>query len=129
MKAGRTVGVVPGDNVYHIAVQDESEAKYLCCILNATALSDAFAAARESDRDFHLHPWRKITVRRYDRKNELHRKIAACCRPLEKLAASMLRDGWGTMKQGKEIRKVLAESDAMVQLNELVRKLLPKFAT
>ena len=57
------------------------EAAYLKILLNAGCLQQTFADARASGRDFHLQPWRKVPIPRYDKSVALHKASGGyfCC--------------------------------------------------
>ena len=65
MRAARTSpgsGFVDASLYWHRA-RIADEAGYLTALLNAPILRRAFFEARESGRNFHLSPWRKVPIR------------------------------------------------------------------
>ena len=117
------------DDTCWLGVDDEEEAKYLTTVLNAGCLQEAFQAARESDRHFQLHIWRKIPIPLYDERKPLHREIAALFSKAEKVASQCLDSAHGPLKQDRLIREALSASGIMEHINVAVRKLLPKHTT
>ena len=133
MRAARTrAGIeVVSSKLYWMAVRDKEEAGYLVALLNAACLETAFRQCRDSGRDFHLHPWRKVPIPRYDRGNDRHRRLAKLCEEAEKLAqeaASEALVGKAGMSQvgiSKAIRAAVHSSDAGREIEEIVSGLLP----
>jgi len=77
---------VVSDTLYWLVSRDEHEAGYLVALLNAACLETAFRQCRESGRDFHLHPWRKVPIPRFNKDNDQHQRLAKLCEEAEKLA-------------------------------------------
>ena len=128
MRAARTQprsGFVDS-KLYWLLTDSVEEAGYLTAILNAPCLSYAFAESRESGRDFHLHPFNKVPVPRYDAGNSEHVELARLCEELEKEAEKLLPIL--SSANSKAIREGLATSDVMVRVNRLVANLLPQQA-
>ena len=117
-------------SVYRWTANSADEAAYLVAILNANCLRRAFVEARESGRHFHLHPWRKIPIRRFDPKSPIHQKIASICQQAEHsvqlLVESGIHNRRGQVAQSKQIRLHLNEIGILDQLDVLVRKILPE---
>ena len=137
MRAARTH---PGEGVadstlYWYQALTSDEAAYLTVLLNATCLQHAFTCARESGRHFHLHPWRKVPIPRYDETVPLHREIAALCTRAEKIADRTVRSELETAPQrgqsslSKAVRNALANDGIDAEMDECARQLLPKQAT
>ena len=88
MRAARTLtgdGFV-SDTMYWHVTETKREAGYLVSILNAPCLRRAFAESKESGRDFHLHPWRKVPIPRFDGRNRWHVRLAELCERAEEAA-------------------------------------------
>ncbi len=125
MRAAR----VPGGNgvvdfsLYWLLAESPDEASYLTAILNAPCLSRAFAASRESGRAFHLHPFRKVPVPRFDSRNTRHAELARLCREAEAVAEQMLQDR--QRASSRAIRSCLHDSGILARIDTLVADLLP----
>ena len=78
--------------LYWYRARNSGEAAYLTILLNAGCLQQTYADARESGRDFHLQPWRKVPIPRYDKSVALHGKIAALCTRAEKIATKTVNE-------------------------------------
>ena len=136
MRAARTrAGVAAVDStLYWIAVQNEDEAGYLVALLNASCLKRAFAECKESGRDFHLHPWRKVPIPRFDKAVRSHRRLAELCGAAEKIVARRVheelaeRPDLGQPGLSKAAREALHESKEGREIERLAARLLPKQA-
>ena len=130
-KAGEAV---VDSTLYWFTVGSEMEAGYLVALLNAQCLTKAFTDSKESGRHFNLHPWRKVPIPRFDKKNRTHRSLAELCSSAEKIAANCvktelaLRPDLGQMGLSKTVRNALAESKAGLEIERLAARLLPKQA-
>ena len=99
----------------------------LTVLLNTPSLKHAYTSARESGRHFHLHPWRKVPIPRYDDTSSLHRTIAGLCTQAEKIATQTLavtRDS-GQVSLSKTVRRALADNGIAAAIDEYARELLP----
>lgn len=67
------------DTPYWYVASCEREAGFLTAVLNAPCLRRAFFESRDSGRDFHLHPWRRVPIPRFDSDNQHHAKLADYC--------------------------------------------------
>ena len=133
----RAARVRPGEAVadstlYWYQARTTKEAAYLTVLLNTSSLQHAYTSARESGRHFHLHPWRKVPIPRYDDAIPLHREIAELCAPAEKIAARIvaakLEAGTGKGHQptlSKAVRNALVNDGISATMDECVRRLLP----
>ena len=136
MRAARTrAGVAAVDStLYWIAVQSEDEAGYLVALLNASCLRRAFAECKESGRHFHLHPWRKVPIPRFDKKVRSHRRLAELCGAAEKIVARRVNDeledrpDLGQPGLSKVAREALQGSKEGREIERLAARLLPKQA-
>ena len=133
MRAARTqAGVAVVDaTLYWLVVRSEDEAGYLVALLNASCLRQAFAECRESGRDFHLHPWRKVPVPRYDRNNRAHRRLAELCTAAEKIVARRVeeelsgRPNLGQMGLSKAAREALEGAGEGREIERVASQLMP----
>ncbi len=110
-------------SLYWLLAESPDEAGYLTALLNAPCLSRAFAASRESGRDFHLHPFRKVPVPRYDSRNTQHAELARLCREAETVAEQMLQDR--QRASSRAVRSRLLDSGILARIDTLVADLLP----
>ena len=121
---------VADSSLYWYLARTAREAGYLTVLLNTSCLQHAYTSARESGRHFHLHPWRKVPIPRYENAKPLHRKIAALCTQAEKIAAQTLaatRHG-GQVSLSKRVRKALTDEGIAAAMDECARELLPSQA-
>ena len=96
--------------LYWYRAHTHAEAGYLTVLLNASCLEEAYRDARESGRDFHLQPWHRIPIPRYDRKNSVHREIAKLCTRAERIAQEAIAavaPGRGQVARSKVVRDAL----------------------
>ena len=132
----RAARVHPGDAVadntlYWYQARTPKEAAYLTVLLNTSCLQHAYTSARESGRHFHLHPWRKVPIPRYDDTTPLHREIAALCTPAEEIAARTVAaeleavPGRGQVSLSKAVRNALTNDGIAATMDECARRLLP----
>ena len=133
MRAARAeagAGIVDA-SLYWLATGSNDEAGYLTALLNANCLRRAFAECRESERHFHLHPWRKVPIPRYDEQNGQHQRLAELCQTAEGIATQRMEAELAerpTLKQtglSEAIRKAVQESDEGQEIERIVRGLLP----
>ncbi len=137
MRASRVDGCGPlvGDSLYWWKADSEDEAAWLVALLNASGLKRAFGAARESGRDFHLHPWRKVPVPAFNPRRTSHRALAALCCEAEAVAKNWIaRAGAAELRKGQvarstRIRKELCRAGVMGRINEAARRILPGHVT
>ena len=133
MRAARThVGNgVADDTLYWYQAPTSAEAAYLTVLLNTNCLQHAFTSSKESGRDFHLHPWRKVPIPRYDNTVGLHREIAALCTQAEKVAAAALKAVQSNHqpRMSKAVRNALASDGIATAMDDCTRQLLPDQAT
>ena len=126
-------GVVDS-SLYWYQAESADEAGYLTVLLNATCLQHAFACARESGRHFHLQPWRKVPIPRYDEADPLHRELAALCARAESTAVETLTAQLGTnpdqgqMSLSRAVRTALTNEGIDAEINEGALRLLPEQA-
>ena len=121
-------------SLYWYRTHTSAEAAYLTVVLNARCLQQAYANSRESGRDFHLQPWRKVPIPRYDTKSTLHKRIAALCPRAEKVAARIVNEelkaapGKGQVALSSAVRTALRNAGIDAEIDECTRQLLPKQA-
>ena len=136
MRAARSQvghGVVD-HSLYWYRTHTSAEAAYLTVLLNASCLQQAYANSRESGRDFHLQPWRKVPIPRYDKNNALHKEIATLCSRAEKIAVRTVNDelrsvpNKGQVALSKAVRTALAAAGVGATMDECARQLMPRHA-
>ena len=132
----RSCRMRPGDGIidsslYWLIATDSSEAAYLVALLNAPALKEAFAQSRESGRHFHLHPWLRLPIQRYDKVNPDHVALAKLTNRAEELVKEWFADpdnaslNLGQIGYSKRIRTMLTEEGIFPEIDEVVYRLLP----
>ena len=117
--------------LYWYRAHTQAEAGYLTVLLNASCLEEAYRNARESGRDFHLQPWHKIPIPRFDRKNPMHQEIGRLCTRAERVAEQAMTGETqerGQVSRSKAVRQALAAAGLQASMNELARELLPEHA-
>ena len=129
MRASRSHGGKVVDfTLYRWVAESEEEAAFLVTLLNSAYLRVAFKQSRRSGRDFHLHPWLKVPLVRFDGANCDHRELASLARRAEAVAADFLRDhsqGMGQVGLSKRIRGELADGGLMGEIDRLVAAIMP----
>lgn len=60
------------------------EAAYLCSVINADNLQQAWLGGKSSVLSFDKSPWRTVPVPKYDEKNKWHKQLVAACLQAEK---------------------------------------------
>ena len=119
---------IPQDSIissayYVFEAKSVNEALFLTALLNADCLQNAYQFSRKTDRHFHMHFWQSIPLPRYNKSNELHVKLAKLAIRAEKAAKSC-----PTQKR-KSIREFLREDGVSGEIDEIVKELLPEYAT
>ena len=136
MRAARTLtgdGFVSDSLYWHVATT-EQEAGYLVSILNAPCLRRAFAESKESGRDFHLHPWRKVPIPRFDGTNGWQVKLAELCERAEEAAKAAVIEGIGLfgnagqLKLSAAVRQRLEADGIFRSIDRAAARLLPSHA-
>lgn len=121
--------------LYWLAVRTEDEAGYLVAILNAACLRRAFKESRDSGRHFHLHPWRKVPIPRYDETNTKHQRLAELCADAERLALKAARKklekkpNTGQVGISMAIRNALYLAEVGQEIEAIVTDLFPEQVT
>ena len=133
MRAARSIAgeAAVDSTLYWMTVRSEDEAGYLVALLNANCLRRAFAESKESGRHFHLHPWRKVPIPRFDKTIRDHRRLARLCGVVEKIAVGLvkkelgLRPSLGQQGLSEAVRESLLESREGREIECLASRLLP----
>ena len=91
----RAARMAPGDaiidsSVYWFIADSPREAAYLVGVLNAPALTEAFAESRTSGRTYHKNPWRAVPIPVFDPSEDTHRRIADLALRAEELTHEFL---------------------------------------
>ena len=122
------------DSLYWGETQNANEAAYLVSILNAACLRRAFFECRDSGRHFHLHPWRRVPVSRYDPGNSAHVRLAKLCGELEATASEVASAHLVEKPQAsqeavsKVIRAEVESSEGAAELDRIVGNMFPEQA-
>ena len=130
MRGARTVpGTAILQHTLHYLVADSAnEAAFLVALLNAPCLNRAFVQARTSGRHFTNGPWRTIPIPRFDKSNDLHRRLVTLCRRAEKAADAWLADQtreFGQVAASSRIRELLDAMGITGEIDHVARQLLP----
>ena len=133
MRAARSAagsGFVDNTLYWHDA-GSETEAGYLVSLLNAPSLQRAFRESRTSGRHFHLHPWRRVPVPRYDSGDIRHARLADLCEHAEEAARVAAEEAQakfpnaGTSKLSSAVRGRLEAEGIFRSIDEMAAQLLP----
>ena len=111
--------------LFSVLCKSDDEALFLTAILNAPALLDAFRAARQSDRDFVGHIWRKIPVPRYCHTNHTHRTLVRLSKEAECVAADTYDPDITEKRNRSHIKAELALQGISGRIDDVVRRLFP----
>ena len=101
-------------------------------MLNAPCLRRAFFESRDSGRDFHLHPWRRVPIPRFDGDNSQHAKLADLCGVAEDAATAAVRrcineeSSATQMKLSNAVRDRLAADGILNAIDGIVARIPPK---
>ena len=130
MRASRagSGGAVIDHTLYRWNAASDDEAAFLVAMLNAPCLEVAFKQCRNSGRDFHSHPWRKVPLPRYDGADQAHRRLAVLCEQAEEESRGVLEAapvGMGQVGLSRRIRTRLDECGINDAIDELVTKIMP----
>ena len=85
-----TANLVADDKSYWYVAESEAEALYLCGILNAQCLQDAWRESKTSARHFDTNPLKHVPVPQYNPNSKLHAKIVAAAQQAEHQQGSNL---------------------------------------
>ena len=128
MRAGRAdVEVLLEDTGYYCVLPDADSA-HLTALLNAPCLQLAYQESRESDRDFHLHPFNKVPIPRFDATDSDHLELVELCELAEVAAQEVIDQlpaNTGQIKASKSIRRFLMDEGVADAIDEVVRRVLP----
>ncbi len=95
LRAARVpVAQIGNQKTYWATVESDQEALYLCGVLNARCMQDAWAEGKTSKLDFDKSLWRHVPVPKYDPDSEVHRTVAESARRLEEGASER---GWSAL--------------------------------
>jgi len=131
MRACRVTPCLVGNGLYRWTAPTASEAAYLTALLNAPSLDEAFYQARESGKHFHLHPWRKVPIPKFDPRNGDHAALARLARRAETVAREWLERNPAIRSQvaaSRRIRELLRDTGIFPGIDELAGKILPDHA-
>ncbi len=121
-------------SMYWVVADSVNEAKFLCGLLNAECLANAFKASRNSDRHFHTHFWKKVPIPRYSSKSKLHKAIVKLVTVAESEVANQFEiqkyrpTNNNSVKSRDFVRTQLRESGIQAKINEAVGEILPNYA-
>ncbi len=95
LRAARVPAAQAGnEKTYWATAASDEEALYLCGVLNARCLQDAWHEGKTSKMDFHKSLWRHVPVPKHDPDSEVHREVAESARKLERGASEA---GWAAL--------------------------------
>lgn len=124
------------ETLYHSSFEKPEEAAYLVALLNAPSLLQAFKGSQTSGHGFHLQPWRRVPIPKYEPHNNLHRELVNLTTEAEVTAQELLNElirEKGKVAQlsgqkalSKRIRARLVENRISGRIDEVVAKLLPE---
>ncbi|RUL88320.1 hypothetical protein [Tautonia sociabilis] len=113
--------------LYWATAATTAEAHYLCAILNSatfTELVRPFMSYGKDERHFDKHIW-QLPVPLYDADDDLHRRLSARGAELEAaIGALELDPGRHFAAVRRDVRRVIAESEAGQDIEALVEELL-----
>ena len=132
----RACRLCPGEAIvdftlYRFVAASVSEAAYLVALLNAPCLNEAFAQSRDSGRDYHQHPWRKVPIPKYDGTNPAHVALARLSVQSEGIVTAWLSgpnnpsQRFGQVAMSKRLRTLLRDKGLFPKIDGLAQKLLP----
>lgn len=115
--------------LFSVPCATRNEVLYLTSILNADSMLPVFKSARQSDRHFSAHIWRKIPIPRYDGNNPTHRKLASLGKKAEEVARNTYNPDLSVQRMRNNIRQRLRESGVASEIDDACRKLMPEHAS
>lgn len=133
----RAYRLCPGEaivdtSLYRFVAGSAQEAAYLVALLNAPCLNDAYVQSRAAGRHFHLHPWRAIPVRRFDKGDPDHVALARLTTKAERTISTWLTNlppnelnGLGQVGLSARVRGFLHEKKILKEIDRIARNLLP----
>ena len=111
--------------LFTVPCKSNDEALFLTAILNAPALLDAFRAARQSDRHFVGHIWRKIPIPRYRQTNHAHRTLVKLAKISERVAADVYDPNITEKRNRNRIKTELGLQGILGRIDDTVRGIFP----
>ena len=124
---------VPGATVvehkcYYMNIECEAEADYLCAVLSAEALQDAYRDSKHSPLDFGTYPLRSVPIPKFDTSNDVHVKLSELGSRAEDVSAQVPLRGKAQMMR-PAIRVALRDDGVSGEIDRCVRELLPGYAS
>ena len=132
MRAARThVGNgVADDTLYWYQAPTSAEAAYLTVLLNTNCLQHAFTSSKESGRDFHLHPWRKVPIPGTTTPSGYTgRSLRSARRREGRRRSAQSSQSNHQPRMSKAVRNALASDGIATAMDDCTRQLLPDQAT
>lgn len=120
------------DTSYWHAASCALEAGFLTAVLNAPCLRRAFFESRAGGRDFHLHPWRRVPIPRFDGDNNQHANLADLCGVAEDASSEAVqrcvneKSSVTHMKLSNAVRDRLAADGILDVIDGIVARIPPK---
>lgn len=111
--------------LFSVQCKSDDEALFLTAILNAPALLEAFRAARQSDRHFVGHIWRKIPIPRYNHTNRTHHTLVKLAKKAERIAADAYDPNTTRKRNRSHIKAELVLQGISGRIDDVVRGLFP----
>ncbi|MDA8002267.1 MAG: hypothetical protein MPL62_13385, partial [Alphaproteobacteria bacterium] len=112
--------------VQYVLCRSEKEAWFLCSVLNADCLQDAYRATKQNPLDYVRFFWEKIPIPRYDPRNDAHVELSRLGRQSH-LAVRRGYAGDTCLKARKSSLNMLCKSGHMRKIDLQVKKILPGF--
>ena len=131
LRAARCKGVLIEHKCYRVGTRSPKEAAFLVALLNADCLQEEFRYSQESDRDFDTHFWLKVPLPRLNLKRRDHQDVVQLAMRCEQAAQAWLETadiGEGQVALSRGIRTHLEDTGLSAELDEAVKRLLPKHA-
>jgi hypothetical protein len=125
-KLGDETAIVNSD-IYWAPVQSETEAVYICAILNApiiTELARPLMSYGKDERHIHKHVW-DLPIEQFDHSNSTHKRIAELGAAVEKLAATFkIDESLHFAATRRHIRDFIMSKTEGQEINDLVADML-----
>lgn len=115
--------------LYSVPCTSKNEAFFLIASMNAGTMLLAFKKARQSDRDFHSHIWKKVPIPRYDKDNALHRQLARLGKEAEGVARREYNPELGVQAMRNRIREKLRDTGVGKEIDDACREIMPEHAS
>lgn len=81
--ARNSAKLIAGETLYWFMAESESEAAYLCGVINAPCMQIVWRASKSAPLHFDKNPWRLVPVPKYDNNDILHENIASLAKSAE----------------------------------------------